>query len=273
MAWRQTVARASCARERLQEQGLLAELPQLPDLQCAWLLLLFCAAPRAQHLLRTVPPSQSAAHAETHDHAATARSLARMRGLGLRLCRLTRALCCARRTCTPPCAGACASRCLSRTGIAEAMGSRGAAPSSMFWATMRQRPRSGLLARRAPLLEQAWVRVAREDLGPEGRVVPQYVPQQWLANTSAPGVSAQDRRRLNLVLYGATRLGEALCCDATLVAPLRRDGRPQPRAAEEDGAAIAVARRRKEARCPELCRPGPQRLVVLARAARGVRLS
>ena len=65
-------------------------------------------------------------------------------------------------------------------------------------------------------------------------------------------------------LYGATRLGEALCCDATLVAPLRRDGRPQPRAAEEDGAAIAVARRRKEARYPELCRPGPQRLVVLA---------
>ena len=90
------------------------------------------------------------------------------------------------------------------------------------------------------------------------------VPQQWLANTSAPGVSAQDRRRLDLVLYGATRLGEALCCNATLVAPLRRDGRPQPRAAEEDGAAIAVARRRKEARYPELCRPGPQRLVVLA---------
>ena len=121
-------------------------------------------------------------------------------------------------------------------------------------------PRSGLLARRAPLLEQAWVRVAREGLGPEGRVV----PQQWLANTSAPGVSAQDRRRLDLVLYGATRLGGALCCDATLVAPLRRNGRPQPRAAEEDGAAIAVARRRKEVRYPELCRPGPKRLVVLA---------
>ena len=51
-------------------------------------------------------------------------------------------------------------------------------------------PRSGLLARRA------WVRVAREGLGPEGRVV----SQQWLANTSAPGVSAQDRRGLDLVL-------------------------------------------------------------------------
>ena len=32
-------------------------------------------------------------------------------------------------------------------------------------------PRSGLLARRAPLLEQAWARVARSGLGPEGRVV------------------------------------------------------------------------------------------------------
>ena len=92
-------------------------------------------------------------------------------------------------------------------------------------------PRSGLLARRAPLLGLAWARVAREGFGPEGRVV----PRQSLANTSAPGVSAQDRRRLGLVLYGATRLGEALCCDATLVAPLRRGGRPQPRAAEEDG--------------------------------------
>ena len=55
---------------------------------------------------------------------------------------------------------------------------------------------------------------------------------------------------LDLVLY-----------DATLVAPLRRDGQSQPCAAEEDGAAIAVARRRKEAQYPELRRPGPQRLV------------
>ena len=117
-------------------------------------------------------------------------------------------------------AGACASRCPSRTGIAEAMGSRGAAPRSMSWATMRQRARAALVP------------------GSASRVKV-WVPQQWLANTSAPGVSAQDRRRLDLVLYGATRLGEALCCDATLVASLRRDGRPQP----QDGAAIAVARR------------------------------
>ena len=91
---------AACARERLeQEQGLLAELTQLPDLQCAWLLLLFCAAPRAQHLLRTVPFFQSAAYAEAHDHAVwgtlqpEARRLAFLpaREGGLGLLRATRA--------------------------------------------------------------------------------------------------------------------------------------------------------------------------------------
>ena len=41
--------------------------------------------------------------------------------------------------------------------------------------------RTGLLARRAVVLEQAWVRVAREAVGPEGRVV----PQQWRAHTRA----------------------------------------------------------------------------------------
>ena len=120
--------------------------------------------------------------------------------------------------------------------------------------------RSGLLARRAPLLEQAWVRVCREGLGGEGRVV----PQQWLARTTAPGVREDDRRRLDLVVYGATRHGAALCCDVTLVSPLRANGHPQPRTAREDGAALVTARRRKRDRYPELLRPGPQRLVVLA---------
>ena len=58
----------SCASNRLEEERrLLAQLPQLPDLQCAWLLLLFCAAPRAQHLLRTVPPAAIAEYARAHD--------------------------------------------------------------------------------------------------------------------------------------------------------------------------------------------------------------
>ena len=59
--------------------------------------------------------------------------------------------------------------------------------------------RSGLLARRAPILERAWVRVAREAVAAKGRVV----PQQWLAQTTAPGVAPRDRRRLDLVIYGA----------------------------------------------------------------------
>ena len=79
-------------------------------------------------------------------------------------------------------------------------------------------PRTGLLARRAKPLEHAWVRIAREAVGPEGQVVPQ----------------------IDFVVYGATPL-EALCCDVTLVAPLTREGRPQPSAASRDGAAITVA--------------------------------
>ena len=120
--------------------------------------------------------------------------------------------------------------------------------------------RSGHLARRAPLIEQAWVRVCREALGGEGRVV----PQQWLARTTAPGVREDDRRRLDLVVYGATCNGTALCCDVTLVSPLRADGNPHPRTARENGAALLRARRRKWERYPELLRPGPQRLIVLA---------
>ena len=41
-----------------------------------------------------------------------------------------------------------------------------------------------------------------------------------LVRTTAPGVPA-DRRRLDLVVYGATPRQGALCCDATLVAPTR----------------------------------------------------
>ena len=88
--------------------------------------------------------------------------------------------------------------------------------------------------------------------------------QQWLANTTAPGVAADDRRRLDFVIYGAAARGEALCCDATLVAPIRRDGSPVAGAPERDGVALATAPRRKLARYPDLARGGPHRLCVLA---------
>ena len=51
------------------EEALLQQLPQLPDLQCAWLLLCYCAAPRANHALRTVPPALIAPYAAAHDAA------------------------------------------------------------------------------------------------------------------------------------------------------------------------------------------------------------
>ena len=53
--------------ERLHEElKLLQQLPLLPDLQCSWLLLSMCASPRANHALRTLPPSE---YADAHDAA------------------------------------------------------------------------------------------------------------------------------------------------------------------------------------------------------------
>ena len=54
--------------ERLADEARLWDaIPEVPDLQCAWQLLLQCAGPRANHLLRTLPPSQSAQYARAHD--------------------------------------------------------------------------------------------------------------------------------------------------------------------------------------------------------------
>ena len=61
---------ASWAESRmLTERELLNQLPRLPDLQCAWLLLAMCASPRANHALRTVPPLDIAGYAQAHDDA------------------------------------------------------------------------------------------------------------------------------------------------------------------------------------------------------------
>ena len=69
---------------------------------------------------------------------------------------------------------------------------------------------SGRLQKRAKPVERAWIRVAREGVGANGQVV----GQAWLAHTTAPGVAAGDRRRLDLVVYGASGREDALCCDA-----------------------------------------------------------
>ena len=66
-----------------------------------------------------------------------------------------------------------------------------------------------------------------------------------------------------------TPLGGAICCDATLVSPLRRDGTPHARAPSRDGAALQVAERRKRAIYPELAQGGAQSLCVLGREIGG----
>ena len=397
------------ADARLQEERrLLDELPRLPDLQCAWLLLLFCASPRANHALRTLPPSESASYARAHDQAGwetlqeclggvppaeaqqawplaslpavhggpgllsaertapAAYWAAWMDALPVIRSRLPGAAdrCLAaleqgERARSPVCAKqrrrkifykegweACpgwhaayegarppqprdagpgewphgwqfhatrtrnlhyrdrvllaalqpSSRALPRSqGGAHACAWLSAVPSEpsltlapqAMQLALRRRlrlplplspnrcgpspgcgqqvdeygdhalacPRTGLLARRAKIVERAWVRVAREAVGSDG--------QQWLVRTTAPGVPADDRRRLDLVVYGATPRGGALCCDATLVSPLAHTGHPQPGAAETDGAVLRVAERRKRSTYPELSSGGPQELVVL----------
>ena len=100
-------------------------------------------------------------------------------------------------------------------------------------------------------IDRAWIAVCREAVGPEGHVV----PQQWLTHTSAPGVPASDRRRLDLVVYGASPQGLALCCDATLVSPVTSEGVPHPRAEHTAGVAQLTAEKCKHATYPAV-RPG-----------------
>eukprot|EP00439_Symbiodinium_sp_Y106_P036977 s2904_g4.t1 len=73
-------------------------------------------------------------------------------------------------------------------------------------------PRTGLLARRAKLVERAWVRVAREAVGAEGQVV----PQQWLACAHCSTRSACGRPtplRFGHLRSAARRLRAVLRCN------------------------------------------------------------
>ena len=59
--WSEAFVQAFTERRLESEQRLWNAVPSIPDLQCAWQLLQ-CVG-RCNHLLRTVPPSQSAAYA------------------------------------------------------------------------------------------------------------------------------------------------------------------------------------------------------------------
>ena len=59
---------ARVVAERLvEEQKLWDALLWIPDVQCAWQVLVQCAGPRCHHLLRTLPPSQTLEFADGHD--------------------------------------------------------------------------------------------------------------------------------------------------------------------------------------------------------------
>ena len=77
---------------------------------------------------------------------------------------------------------------------------------------------------------------------------------------------ALENRWLETVAEGLPLfLGAQLAIDPTLVSVFRRNGTPGPQCANEDGAALVAARRRKEGTYPELTgRDGRTRLVVLA---------
>ena len=47
---------------------LFSRIPAVQDAQCAWLLLLMCAGPRANHLLRNLPPSEVSNFSQNHDN-------------------------------------------------------------------------------------------------------------------------------------------------------------------------------------------------------------
>ena len=50
----------SHGRDRLEKEALLLDnIPKLDDVQCAWLLLSYSTVPRANHMLRMLPPQRS----------------------------------------------------------------------------------------------------------------------------------------------------------------------------------------------------------------------
>ena len=56
-------------------------IPSVADLQCAWQILLQSANPRANHSMRTLPPTLSAAYCDAHDAGIWATTRALLRGI------------------------------------------------------------------------------------------------------------------------------------------------------------------------------------------------
>ena len=58
---------AALAKKQNEHAVLLQRIPAVPHLQSAWLLLLLCALPRCNYLLRALPPATTATYAAAHD--------------------------------------------------------------------------------------------------------------------------------------------------------------------------------------------------------------
>ena len=116
----------------------------------------------------------------------------------------------------------------------------------------------GVLGRRGFALESAAARVCQEA---GGRVLVNVAVRDL--DIGVP--DRKDDRRLEVVADGLLLFhGAQIAVNTTLVSVLRRDGTPHPRSVNEDGAALAQARRRKELRHPELAgQHGRALLVVL----------
>ena len=110
--------------------------------------------------------------------------------------------------------------CLNRCGPGPGCGQRVVACEDHAIA----RPRTGLLARRAKIVERAeWPARLCGTRGCGAR----WANCSPTMATTALGVPSNDRRRLDVVAYGAAPCGGAMCCDATLVSPLTRAGKPK----------------------------------------------
>jgi len=119
-------------------------------------------------------------------------------------------------------------------------------------------PRSGRLRRRANPVERTWARVLTEGGA-------QVLHNQKLADMGLPGVRTGDKRAVEIVARNLhVKHGIPLAFDATVVSPLHASGGARPRAADEDGVAIAAAERDKRETYPELVRSPKCQLVVLA---------
>ena len=57
----------SWSRRQTSMRSFLRRIPAIQDVQSVWLLLLYCAVPRANYWFRTVQPELTASFAERHD--------------------------------------------------------------------------------------------------------------------------------------------------------------------------------------------------------------